>query len=299
MELVYAGTGWLDVLDLLRVRLPGHSVVLADPQRPLAEQLRTAHVLLPSNRPVDAAVLAAAPLLRLIAQPAVGVDGIDLAAARARGVPVTNAPGTNPDSVAQAALLLMLALARRWNRAQRTFAQGVIGSPLGVELTGRTLGLVGRGASAQRLAQACTALGMRVVSVDSKSSDAERSALLSESDVISLHCPLTPRTRGLIGPDALAVMKAGALLINVARGPIIDRAALEAALAAGRLGGVGFDVFWEEPWNPADPLWQHSDVVCLPHIGGTTVEAFGRIADVVAANVRALEAGAELIHRVA
>ncbi len=298
MEIVYAGSGWREVIELIRARLPQHTVVHADPARPLAEQVATASVILPSNGRVDRAVIEAARALRLIQQPAVGVDSIDVAAARARGVPVTNAPGTNPDSVAQAALLLILALARRWNVAQAMFARGVIGEPLGLELTGATLGLVGRGQSAQRLTLAAEALGMVVRAIDSKSSPEELRAMLATSDVLSLHCPLTPRTRGLIGQSALATMKRGALLVNVARGPIIDRAALEVALDRGTLGGVGLDVFWQEPWDPADPLWARPEVLTLPHVGGTTHAAFARIADIVADNVGRLERGEPLLHRV-
>lgn len=298
MEIVYAGSGWLDVIEAIRARLPEHTVVRADPSRPLVEQVAQAAVILPSNGRVDRAVVEAARQLLLIQQPAVGVDSIDLDAARARGIPVTNAPGTNPDSVAQAALLLILALARKWKVAQGVFAQGVIGAPLGLELTGATLGLVGRGQSAQRLVVAAEALGMVVRSVDSKSSEQELLDMLAASDVVSLHCPLTPRTRGLIGARALGTMRRGALLVNVARGPIIERAAVEQALARGHLGGLGLDVFWQEPWDPADPLWAHPDVLTLPHVGGTTHAAFGRIADIVADNVRRLERGEPLLHRV-
>lgn len=299
MEIVYAGSGWFEVVPFIRERLPEHRVHIADVATPIAEQLAAAHVLLPSNRPIDQGVLARAPHLRLIQQPAVGVDAIDLAAARALGIPVANAPGTNADSVAQAALLLMLALARRWRGAAQAFAAGVIGEPLGLELTGRTLGLIGHGQSARRLAAAAEALGMRVRALDSRATDEDRRALWAGSDVISLHCPLTPRTRGLVDEAAFAAMKPGALLINVARGPIIDRRALEAALRQGHLGGVGLDVFWQEPWDPADPLWAHPRVLTLPHVGGTTAEAFGRIADIVATNVRHLERGTPLVHRLA
>lgn len=299
MEIVFAGHGWIDIVDAIRVRVPDHTLVHAAPDRPLAAQVANAAVILPSSRRIDREVLEAAPNLILVQQPAVGVDAIDLDAARALGIPVCNAPGTNPDAVAQTALLLMLALARRWNGARAAFDAGIVGAPLGVELTGRTLGLVGNGQSAQRLRAAAEALGMRVVAVDSRSSDDALLAMLAASDVVSLHCPLTARTRGLIGVRTLAVMKRGALLVNVARGPIVDRGALEAALASGALGGVGLDVFWQEPWDPADPLWRHPDVVTLPHIGGTTAEAFGRIADIVAANVDRVLRGEPLLHRVA
>jgi phosphoglycerate dehydrogenase-like enzyme len=140
---------------------------------------------------------------------------------------------------------------------------------------------------------------MRVSSVDSKSSREDLIALLAEADFVSLHCALTDRTRGLIDATALAAMKPGACLINAARGAVIDRPALEAALASGRLGGVGLDTYWHEPWDPADPLFAHPDVVALPHIAGTTEEAFTAVADVVADNLGRLLRGEPLLHRVA
>jgi D-3-phosphoglycerate dehydrogenase len=123
--------------------------------------------------------------------------------------------------------------------------------------------------------------------------------LFARADVISLHCPHTPETEGLIDREAFHRMKPGVLLVNCARGPIIDRAALEDALAAGRLGGLGLDVYWEEPWDPDDPLWARPDVVTLPHVGGSTVEAQERIASIVAENVRRALVGEELLHRIA
>ncbi|MCA9679280.1 MAG: D-glycerate dehydrogenase, partial [Myxococcales bacterium] len=126
----------------------------------------------------------------------------------------------------------------------------------------------------------------------------ERAAFWARCDAITLHCPLTDATRGLIDDAALAAMRPGALLINAARGPIVDRAALEAALASGRLGGAGLDVFWDEPWDPTDPLWRHPRVVTLPHVAGSTTEAFDRIAAIVADNVARVRRGEPLQHRV-
>jgi phosphoglycerate dehydrogenase-like enzyme len=124
-------------------------------------------------------------------------------------------------------------------------------------------------------------------------------ALLPRADAVTIHCPLTPETRGLFDDDAFAAMKPGALLVNVARGDIVDRGALDRALASKKLGGVGLDVFWQEPWNPDDPLLSRDDVVALPHVAGSTEEAFGRIAEVCAHNVEAIVRGGELMHRIA
>lgn len=300
MKVVYGGSGWLEILDFFRARLPPEaSLVVWDRSAPLADVVKDATILLPSNALIDRAVLDAAPHLRLIQQPAVGTEAIDLDAARARGVPVCNAPGTNPLSVAEAALFLVLALARRLRTAARSFSEARIGAPVGTELHGKTLLVVGTGQSGSRLSRAAEALGMRALGIASRTPRADFLAMCTIADVVSVHCPLTPATRGLFGDDVFAAMKPGAFLVNCARGPIVDRAALVRALDGGRLAGVGLDVFWDEPWDPNDPLFHRDDVIAMPHIAGSTVEAFTRIADIVAENVRRSLAGEPLLHRVA
>lgn len=300
MRLLFCGSGWVDIVDRIRARLePGDVLAIWDRARPLAECVADVDVILPSNGPVDAAVIAAAPRLRLIQQPAAGYEKIDLEAARASEIPVCNAPGANHVSVAECALLLILSLARRVPEAREAFARGTIGAPLGVELSGRTLGVVGMGRTGRALAVRASVLGMEVIGLDSRSSGAERAAFWGRCDVISVHCPVTPETAGMIGTAAFAAMRPGALLVNLARGAIVDRAALEAALAGGRLGGVGLDVYWQEPWDPADPLYRHPSVVTLPHVAGSTVDAFDRIAAIVCDNIARLRRGDALAHRVA
>jgi len=159
--------------------------------------------------------------------------------------------------------------------------------------------VIGVGQSGGRLAAAARGLGMEVLSVRSTSGPAELATLLARADFVSVHCPLTPATRGLFDDAAFARMKPGAFLVNCARGAIVERTALERALASGRLGGFGADTYWEEPWDAADPLWARDDVVALPHIAGSSAEAFARNADIVAENVRRAMRGEELLHRVA
>jgi phosphoglycerate dehydrogenase-like enzyme len=300
-RVLYCGSGWFPVVDAIRARLPDSAALeVWDRRRPLAAVLGEGiEVLLPSNAPVDAEAIAAGRALLLVQQPAVGVDGIDLAAARARGVPVCNAPATNGDAVAQAALLLILALARSLKRAGEAFRRAEIGTPIGVELTGRTLLLVGFGHSGRRLDAAARALGMEVLAARSTTSRAELLSLLGAADVVSIHCPLDARTRGMFDHGAFAAMKPGAFLVNCARGGIVDRGAALEALDSGRLGGLGLDTPFEEPWDPSDPLYARPDVIALPHVAGSTDAAYARIADVVATNVRRCFSGSgePLLHR--
>jgi phosphoglycerate dehydrogenase-like enzyme len=297
VKLVFCGSGWLPIVDQIAARLPqGATIATWDRRTALADAVRDADVILPSNAPIDAAAIAAAPRLRLIQQPAAGTERIDRAAARARGIPICNAPATNHVAVAEHALYLLLALARRAPTAARAFADRAIGVPLGIELAGRTLGVIGMGRAGTALADRARALGMTVIGLGR---GGDTHAFFAACDAISIHCPLDDTTRGLVGADALAALRPGALVVNVARGGVIDRDALVGALARGMLGGVGLDVHWDEPADPDDPLYADPRVIATPHVAGSTEEAFARIVDVVAANVERLARGEPLLHRVA
>jgi len=285
----------LPIVDHIAARLPaGASIRAWDRARPLVEVVGDVDVLLPSNAAITAAVIGAAPRLRLVQQPAAGTEGIDRDAAVARGIPICNAPGTNHVAVAELALYLLLALARRVPRAPAAFAERRIGVPIGIELAGKTLGIIGMGNAGTALADRARALGMTVVAL--RRGD-DKLAFLAACDAVSIHCPLTPETRHLIDARALAAMKPGAILINCSRGGVIDREALVGAL--DRLRGVGLDVLWDEPGDPADALYSDPRVIALPHIAGSTEEAFARIVDVVVSNLARLTRGEPLLHRVA
>ena len=300
MRLLFCGSGWLTIVDRIAARLPaGTTIEVWDRRIPLLEAVRDAEVLLPSNAVITPEVIGAARALRLIQQPAAGSDKIDREAARARGIPICNAPGTNHISVAEGALFLLLSLARRAPLARRAFEERTIGVPLGIELAGKTLGIIGMGRSGSALADRARALGMTVHALGRGALPAQRAAFFASVDAVSIHCPLTPETRGLVDAAAFAALRPGAFVINVARGAVIDRPALLAALAEGRLGGVGLDVHWEEPPDPRDPLYADPRVVALPHVAGSTEEAFGRIVDVVVDNLGRLVRGEALAHRVA
>ncbi len=275
--------------------------------RHMAEAEALWHVL----KPVTAAHIAAAPRLRLIQKIGVGVNTIDLAAAKARGVAVCNMPGTNSRAVAEMALLLMLAALRRVGtldpatRRGEGWAEGPRWQEGYGELAGRTVGLVGYGAIPQVLAPILAAMGARVL-YTARSAKPEAAAawralpvLLAESDIVSLHAPLTPETARLIDAAALARMKPGAILVNTARGGLIDEAALVAALESGHLAGAGLDVFAEEPVDPANPLLRLGSVVVMPHVAWVTPETFDRSLGVAAENCQRVAQGRALLHRVA
>jgi len=271
-------------------------VVEADPARPLEQQVTEAAALIPSMARLTPAIMDAAPRLKLIVQFGAGLEGVDRAAAEARGIPVRNVTGANAQAVAELAAFLMLALARRLPRHRQSFDARVVGDPPGSELRGKRLGIIGLGATGRALARIGRGFGMEVIAVRRQPAPdddpawvggpADLDALLERSDYVSLHVPASAETRGLIDGRRLARMKTSAFLINVGRGELVDRDALLNALRERRIAGAGLDVYWEEPPDPTDPLFALDNVVTTPHVGGLTEEALSQVADRVAAILR-------------
>src|SRR4051812_18696443 len=230
---------------------------------------------------IDQELLDASPRLRIVANHAVGYDNVDVKACTARGVWVTNTPDVLTDATADLTWALILALARRLREGERLLRSGEFRgwAPtmlLGRELRDQTLGILGYGRIGRAVARRAEGFGMRVL-FTARGGGVPFDALLQDSDVLSIHCPLTPQTRHLFGAAELLRMKRGALLINTARGPIVDEAALVAALQAGHLGGAALDVFENEPAvHPG--LLARDDVVLLPHLGSSTRQARERMA---------------------
>jgi phosphoglycerate dehydrogenase-like enzyme len=268
-----------------------------------------AEVLWHALKPCTAAVIAAAPKLLMIQKIGIGVNTIDLAAGKSRKIPVCNLPGTNSRAVAEMALLLMLATLRRLPQFDAALRAGIWSADpaaqdrLG-ELGGRTVGLVGYGAVPRVLAPILAAMGCRVLYTDQTPvRDAvgeyrSLSALLAEADIVSLHVPLTADTERMIDAAALARMKPGAVLINTARGGLVDQRALAEALEGGRLGAAGLDVFDHEPVDPTEKLLRLPNVVVTPHVAWLTSGTFDRSLSIAAENCRRLADGRELLHRV-
>ncbi len=223
--------------------------------------------------PFSDAVFAACSNLRLVSIWGVGTDHIDLESAARRGVIVCNTPGANAIAVAEHALALMLAVARKIPQIDREMRTGQWPREMLGQLHGKTLGVFGAGAIGTQVAKLARAFGMTVLEWSARRNRfAERDDILQRADFVSLHVRLTPQTRGFIGAREFALMKPGGILINTGRGALTDRDALHDALANQRIAGAGIDVFHDEPLKPGDPILSLSNTVLSPHNAGQTPE---------------------------
>lgn len=275
-----------------------------------ARAMSDAAVLLHVLEPVTGPMIGAAPSLKLIQKIGVGVNTIDLDAARQQNVAVANMPGTNSQAVAEMTLALMLATLRRiplldratragegWSLPDHTFDETG-------EIAGRTVGLVGYGEIPRRLAPVLQALGAKVIYYNrSERPDAvgeprSLAALLAEADIVSLHLPLVEETEKLLDINAIAHMKVGSVLINTARGGLVDERALVAALRTRRVAAAGLDTFAIEPVGADNPLLALDNVVVTPHVGYLTPETFERSLAVAFENCRRVRDGEPLLHQV-
>lgn len=265
-----------------------------------------AEVVLTNKTRLTRECLGALPDLRYIGVLATGYDVVDVQAAAKRGIPVTNAPGYGTASVAQSVFTLLLELTNDAGGLSRGVHSGrwaespdyCYWDKAPVELSSLTMGIIGYGAIGQATARIAHGFGMRVIAHTCpplESADVEMvdlDTLFAESDVISLHCPLTPQTRGLIGADRLASMKSTAYLINTARGPIVEEPALAKALRAGQIAGAGLDVLCVEPPDARNPLYGAPNCIITPHVSWATAAARGRLMSITADNLRAFLVGA-------
>jgi len=284
------------------LRAAGHELVLLPDgiaEEALAEAVRDAELILMCYTPITARVIAAAPKLKGIVKYGVGIDAIDIPAARARGVAVVNVPEYAEETVAEGAFALMIALAKKLMPLHRRMQGAGWAWPearwLAADLAGKTLGLVGVGRIGRSMARMAGAgFRMRVLGYDPNVPADEMAAagvgkrdallaLMAESDFVSLHAVLMPDTRHLIGPAELAAMKPTAFLINTARGALVDETALLAALESGRIAGAGLDVFSAEPLalagHPLSRLYAMENVILTPHLTFYTAEAMRRLED--------------------
>ncbi len=267
-----------------------------DPAQPPAELARVRAILTRGRGRIPEALLARCPALAVIARAGAGLDNLDTAAAARRGITVIYAPGANTNTVAEHTLALMLDLARGITRGARAVAAGRWEERAhyrGDELGGLTLGIVGLGSIGQRVATLAAAFGMHVLVAAHPSRPYAPGPyprlplreLLAAADIVTLHVPLTPATQNLLGAAEFACMKPGALLVNTARGALLDMPALRAVLASGALGGFAADVLDTEPPRPDDPLLAAENVLLTPHVASLTAATYRTLCRSTAENV--------------
>lgn len=285
----------------------GVDVVITNSGEPkdMLPELRDADAVIIRIGSIDRATMLECPNLKAIGRPGVGVDDVDVAAATELGIPVVIAPGANTRSVAEHAMAMMFACAKDLIRSDREMRKGNFGirsSYKAFELCGKTLGLVGYGHIGSVLAGMAAGIGMNVIVYDpfvkreavEEAGYGYRAAMadvLREADVVSLHTPLTPETRNMIGEAELKLMKKDAILINCARGGIVDEVALNRALDAGLIHSAGTDVVVHEPISTDDPIFAHDNIVVSPHMAGQTREAASGVATLAAEGVVAVIKG--------
>jgi phosphoglycerate dehydrogenase-like enzyme len=305
MRILFAAheDSWGGFLKLIRDELPQHHFEATGGF--WLDSLEGFDIMIPTMCPVTRDMLATADRLRLIQQCGAGLEGVDLQAAGEHNIWVANVPtgiSGNADSVAELGIYLMIGLSRDVRGMALSFANHRMGEPRGQALTGKVAGLVGLGGIGQALARRLTAFDMRLMGI--KRSDPARAQeslglewvggpsdlkeLLGRSDYVVLCLPATQETRQLLNRDTFAAMRPGAYLINLGRGGLVDRDALEDALASGRIAGAGLDVFWEEPPDPNDPIFSYN-VLATPHIAGSTDISVRGIVQAVAENIRRVE----------
>lgn len=304
---------WCD--DVIQVIRDRHDLAVFDETQPLAPQFDGVEVVIDHGGSVGThAMMDAAKDARLWQILGTGFDHFDLEYIRRKGIPVANCPGQfSSVALAETAMMFILMLGRQYRECMANFQSGVLHEPLGRELEGLTLGIVGFGASGQDLARRAKAFGMRILAIDVRpiepdilnaiqpellGTPADLDRVAAESDFLSLHLHLNTETRHIIDARRLALMKPTACLINVARGALADEVALYEALLHGKIGGAGLDVFAQEPPDFTAPVYQLPNVVVTPHVAGATDGTSRKRADCAAQNVDRVARGLEPLYRI-
>jgi phosphoglycerate dehydrogenase-like enzyme len=312
MKILFAAheNAWGGLLGLLKTDLPQHEFEASG--RFGFESLRGFDVVIPTMAQVDRGRLASSDHLRLIQQCGAGLDGVDLQAASEMNIRVANVPtdiSGNADSVAELGIYMMIGLSRNVRNMALSLAGRQVGVPQGRALSGKTVGIIGLGGIGRALARRLRAFEVHIIGIkrhDPQKVKAEldlewagtpedMKELLGRSDYVVLCLPLTPENRNMMGRHTFDMMKRDSFLINLSRGGLIDRGALEDAFASKKIGGAGLDVFWEEPPDPDDPIFKYN-VLATPHIAGSTDVSIRGIVNAVAENIRRLETGQDLLY---
>ena len=261
----------------------------------LIERAKDADVIMIANMPLSGNVIRNCPKLKFIDVAFTGVDHVDLEAARECGVAVSNASGYSNESVAELVIGMILSLLRNVNQVEkRCREEGTKDGLVGRQLEGKTVGIIGLGAIGKRVAALAKAFGCKIITYDQRYQDEEKELaklvtldeLMQQSDIVTLHCPLTAETKHLIHAEKIALMKQNAILINCARGPVVDYEALADALNQGRIGGAGIDVYEMEPPIPRDYVMLHTpNTIVTPHIAFASEESMVLRAEIVFNNL--------------
>ncbi|MCX5828301.1 MAG: 2-hydroxyacid dehydrogenase [Deltaproteobacteria bacterium] len=312
MKILFAAheNAWGGFLGLLKNELPQHEFEASG--RFGFENLKGFNVLIPTMSAVNREHLAGSDRLQLIQQCGAGLEGVDLQAAAEMNIRVANVPtdiSGNADSVAELGIYMMIGLSRDTRKMALSLTDRQMGVPQGKSLSGKTVGIIGLGGIGRALAKRLKAFDVHLIGI--KRSDPQKAKtelgldwvgtpedmkeLLGRSGYVVLCLPLTPASMNMMGRHTFGMMKRDSFLINLSRGGLVDRDALEDALAAGKIGGAGLDVFWEEPPDPDDPIFSYN-VLATPHIAGSTDVSIRGIVRAVAENIRRLEAGQDLLY---
>jgi D-3-phosphoglycerate dehydrogenase len=288
-------------LEIIRAKQP------VTGENELLGQLDDVVAIITGLEPITRKVISSAPRLKVIVKHGIGVDNIDLDAAKEKGVIVANSPGTNREAVADLVFGLMLSLARNIPQSDRQVREGKWPKVFGQSVWGKTLGIIGLGVIGKSVAQRAKGFNMKVLAFKrtwdeeyARANGIIRSdidGILRESDFVTLHLPLTDDTRNLIGERELGIMKPTAYLINTARGGVVDEAALYKALVEGKIAGAGIDVFSTEP-PPKSPLFELQNVILTPHMGGFTDGALSMTSELVSEIVVDVLKGKEIGSRI-
>lgn len=305
MKVLFAApeNAWGGFFGLIRTELPEYHFEATG--RFEADTLKGFDVLIPTMCSVSQELLETGDQLRLIQQCGAGLEMVDLDVAQRCNIQVANVPtdiSGNADSVAELGIYMIIGLSRDVRGMSKSLADQSMGQPQGRALNGRTIGLIGLGGIGRALVKRLKAFGVHLIGIKRYNPEdameklgmdwvggiEDLKELLSRSDFVILCLPVTPESRNLIDHNAFSFMKNGAFLINLSRGGLVDRDALEDALASRKIAGAGLDVFWEEPPDPNDPIFSYN-VMATPHIAGSTDVSMRGIVKVVAENIRRLE----------
>ncbi len=287
-------TAFLEELDGIEVEW-----AMLEEGKELIELVEDVDIIIPGVSDITAEVMDAAKRLKGIIQAGVGLDTVDIDAARDRNIPVANEPEGSAVAMGEYAFLLMMCASRRILEARELMKQGIFLLPTTTEMNGKTLGLIGLGRSARELAKRAKAFDMKIIGIDKYADQIDMKELdfkgvvddldyiLETSDFVSIHCPANDETRGMLNYDTICKMKPTAFLINLARAGIVDREGFIRAVKEKRIKGAGIDVFWDEPMEPDDEILNlPPSVFSTPHIATSTVESRERIFRATAGNIR-------------